>query len=346
MKKFYVIFILSLMSCTRASIIDSGKVRFEKPDRVVSVDADTTLSGDFHEVLNCLNIQIINDSILIVQDQVNETNTTHFKAYSTNSFDFMGAFIHNGRGSGEMISPRIVKVASSEENLYLGINSSPQAYCLDLEKTLYTKDVVMVDEHVLPVNAVDWTPLRDSARFTMNYENNEFVFNTIDNHGRITGKFNLLRGIDADRNATFLSLFLISGYNSGKVAIPMFFSPVICFLDTDSGEMNTVAVDKDYRKWQSVINHGLDMNTVQYYTGATASEKYVFAAYRKLPLGRLHEVGNGSSIHAFDWAGNFKYEIKVKENIEQMTFDSMTKHLYCIEKSEGKIIRYDMNGLL
>lgn len=346
MRGFYILSALLLLSCGRSSIIDSAAVKYEKPGKVVSLDADTTFSRDFHEVLNCLNLQIINDSILIIQDQVNETNTTHFKAYSTKSFEYLGALIHNGRGADEMLSPSIVKVVSSEEDLYLKTASSPNVYRLDVLNSLTSRHVMIAEEFVLPSNRVDWIPLRDSVHFIMNYEDREFVFHTVDDQGIKTGTFNVFEGIDAGRNATHLSLFMVSGNASGKVAIPMIFSPVLCMLDTDSGEMYTIAVDKGYRKWESVINRPLDLNTIQYYTGAAASEDYIFAAYRELPLGKLRETGYGSSIHVFDWDGKFIYDIKVKENIEQMTFDNRTKCLYCIEKTKGIVIRYNMNELI
>lgn len=346
MRNFYLFSALLLLSCGRSSIIDSVAVKYEVPEKVVSLDADPTFSGDFHEVLNCLNLQIINDTILIIQDQVNETNTAHFKAYSTKSFDFLGALMHNGRGEDEVLAPSIVKVVSSEDNLYLKTASSPNAYRLDILNSLTSRHAMIAEEFALPPNRVDWIPLRDSVHFIMNYENREFVFHAVDNKGITTGTFNLFEGIDADRNATHLSLFLVSGNASGKVAIPMIFSPVLCMLDTDSGEVYTIAVDKEYRKWESVINRPLNLNTIQYYTGAAASEDCIFAAYRELPLGKLHKTGYGSSIHVFDWDGKFIYDIKVKENIEQMTFDSRTGCLYCIEKADGIVIRYDMSGLI
>ena len=87
-------------------------------------------------------------------------------------------------------------------------------------------------------------------------------------------------------------------------------------------------------------------DTIQYYEGATSTPEYIFATYKDVPLSRLNERGQGTFVHVFDWEGNFIYNIEVSENIDNIAYDARTGHLYCHEKTEDRIVRYDMSGIL
>ncbi len=130
------------------------------------------------------------------------------------------------------------------------------------------------------------------------------------------------------------------------VAEIMLLFPQINIFDTDNGTVRSLAVNRAYRNWKSVISRQINLETTQYYVNAASGTDYIFAAYKGIPLEQIIKGGSGTSIHVFDWDGNFKYDIKVREDINYMTFDGRTKKLYCIEKQEGKIIRYDLSGLL
>ena len=131
------------------------------------------------------------------------------------------------------------------------------------------------------------------------------------------------------------------------VAEIMLLFPQINIFDTDNGTVRSLAVSRAYRNWKSVISRQINLETTtQYYVNAASGTDYIFAAYKGIPLEQIIKGGSGTSIHVFDWDGNFKYDIKVREDIDCMTFDGRTKKLYCIEKQEGKIIRYDLSGLL
>ena len=333
------------VSCERNSIIDVDYVRAEKPNNVVSVDIDTTFMCEFPEISDALDIQVIRDSIIIVHDKVSDANIFHFKAYSLDSFNFLGEFITNGRSSGEMISPHIAKMLPSENDLYISQTSIGKSYAVDVQKSIYSGNTFISEEYDLLPTTVDWLPLGDSLQLMLQYEQNEFVYQISGNTGESLHTYNLFDGIDASRYATYLSQYMIYNRNLDKVAISMIFFPQIAIIDLDGGRHISTAVDKSYKNWQSVLYDRLDMETIQYYTGITVSDEQIFAAYRKSQLGMLYESGNGSAIHVFDWDGKFKNDIRVKENIGQMAFDYRTKYLYCIEKSKGNIIRYDLKGL-
>ena len=90
----------------------------------------------------------------------------------------------------------------------------------------------------------------------------------------------------------------------------------------------------------------LDINTKQYYIGATCSREFVFASYKGISLGELIESAHGTRIHVLDWSGHFLCDICVEEDIRNMAFDSQRNHLYCIDNEKFTIVRYDLNEIV
>lgn len=334
-----------LVSCGRVSIINIDEVNLVKPDKVVTLDVDTNWVFDVPQIVNPNNLQIVQDSILIVQDQVSNSDIFHFKAFGLNPFKYVGSIIPNGRAEGEMISPHIAKMLPSEDYLYLSQNSSGDAFAVDVNTSLMIRNTHFIDEFDLLPSIVDWLPLDDSKAFALLYENNEFVCHVVDKEGETLRTFELFKSINASLHSTYLSQYMIYNRYLNKVAVPMIFFPQITILDIENEDYFSIAVDKEYRNWEAVISRRLDMNTIQYYTGLSASPDYLFAVYRKVPLGMLSK-SLGSSVHVFNWDGSLKYDIRVKENISQIAYDDFNNYLYCIDKVEGRIVRYNLETLL
>ena len=346
-KRYYLIPALLLVSsCNHQGIIDDAPVEVCKPDKVVSVDIDTTLHYTFPEVLNAFRVQIVKDSILVFQEHTSGNNSCYFKAYSTNNFEYLGEFIRNGRGQGEMLRPHIVGCCSSEEYLNININSSEKAYSVDVEKTLESGNPAIVRSFDLPSGIIDWFPLEGNRQFTLQSEEGHLTIKVLDENGKTLNTFNYSHDISDENYTTYLSGVLTRNGKSGEVAEIMLLFPQINIFDTDNGTVRSLAVNRAYRNWKSVISRQINLETTQYYVNAASGTDYIFAAYKDVPLEQIIKGGGGTSIHVFDWDGNFKYDIKVREDIDCMTFDGRTKKLYCIEKQEGKIIRYDLSGLL
>jgi hypothetical protein len=342
----FIMIVFLVSSCSRTGIVNDVTVKLVKPDKVVSLEFDTTFRCAFPEVLDCFRIRIVNDTILVLQDQVSENNPYHFKAYSTNSFDYLGSFVRIGRGPGEMLHPHITQNNASEKYLSLNDNQLGQAYILDVIESIKAQKASTVKSFSLPSNIIDWLPMSGNGQFILVQENGEMVFHKKMDDVEVCKTFHLYGGIDGERCLTHFSGFILNNGITGEVAEVMAFFPQINIIDTYSENVHSIAVNKDYCRWESVINRMLDMDSKEYYAGATSTSDYIFAAYKGLPLCRLNDPGAGTSIHVFDWADNFLYDIRVSENIDYMTFDSRTKFLYCVAKPENCIVRYDMSGLL
>lgn len=136
--KYLILLIItsfSLTSCYRTGIIDGVKVEFVRPKRSVFIDSDTSVNDKFVELQHCHALKIVGDTLLVFQEQTNQSNPLHFKAYSTNTFEYLGAFAYHGRGPEEMVAPHIAK--SHANNAYLPISDNPvgKAYLVDVEKS-------------------------------------------------------------------------------------------------------------------------------------------------------------------------------------------------------------------
>lgn len=350
MKYFIRILLLFAMasfanSCHHAGLIEGATVKFASPEKVVSLSCDTTFRCSFPEVLHCSGIQIVNATVLVLQDQVSDSNPYHFKAYSTNTFAYMGSFIRNGRGPGEFIHPHIAKSSTQEKYLSINVNQAGKAYKLNVEESIKYRETAILRSYVLVPGTIDWLPLSDMRQFILRQENRKPLFQVIDNDDVVL-EFNLAGDIAGEQYVTCLSSLLVNNGNNGKVAECMIFMPFLNIFDTERGHACSIAVDKAYRKWERVLYSMSGPDTMQYYEGATSTSEYIFATYKGVPLSKLNERDQGTYIHVFDWDGNFICDIEVAENIDNIAYDARTGYLYCHEKTEDRIIRYDLSGIL
>lgn len=335
---------LLLMSCSGSGIMQDVKVKLSSPENVVSLVPDSTFHSTFSEVLNPLRLQIVDDTLLVVQEPVNAANTCHFKVYSLNDFSYLGAIAHNGRGPGEMISPYVVRNCSDTKCLNVIQNQTAEVYSINVSGTIKTGGTVVSYKRSLPVGTVDCLPLKDSCCLYLQSENGRLSIRTVGDDGVETCAFKYSEGCDDENHIPHLSSLFVGNPVKGEAAQIMMFFPQLNILDTEKGTLESIAVDKSYRNWSSITSGMIGMETTQYYMAATASQDYIFAVYKGMHLSELVKGGQGSSIHVFDWSGNFLYDIAVQENVADIAYDARTQNLYCIEKSEGRIIRYNFGG--
>lgn len=345
MKNGLIFLALTLLtvSCRNESIVENAEIRLVEPREIVSLTPDMTFSCDFSEVLHCLEMKIVKDTILVFQDHPSENSPYHFKAYSTNTFEYMGPFIRNGRGPGEIVFPHIHQDNSNPE--YLCISDGRMGYRVDVEASLESGVTSVADSMELPVNRIDWIPISESRYFSLQAEDGQIVMHIAENNGQVEQTFNFDKDISREDNMTHLSGVLLNDRNGGKIAEVMLFFPQINLFDTESGHVRTVAVDYG-KNMESATSGIISPDTIEYYENAISDTDYIFAVYKGIPLRRLNETGQNTDIHIFDWEGNFIYDIKVSENIDGMAYDARTGYLYCHEKAKDRIIRYNLSGIL
>lgn len=347
MKKllYIAIALLAVVSCIRTGLVSDVPAHLVKPQRVISLAPDTSLHCSFSEVLHAYWMQIVEDSILVLRVQPSHDDPYFFKAYSTKTFEFMGSFIQKGRGPGEMLSPHVVKSAAGGKTLYVNDNSVGKAYGIDVRKAIGNVKEYEY-EYEMPIGILDWIPATDTTQMLIQEDRNGYAMRFQTNDGKeikALYPYKAFRGMD---KVTYLSMLTGNDGNGGKLVSAMVSFPQITIIDAESHELKSIAVDKQYKNWKTVLNSQLGPESIQYYSGLSTTQDYIFATYLDVPIKNMAEDGHGSSIHVFDWDGNFLYDIRVKESIEEIVFENDSKCLYCIEKSEDKIIRYDLSQLL
>ena len=140
MKYFRLLFCLLLISlaisCGNDGFMRDAATKSVKPSDAVSLSADTTFHAAFPELLSPFHIYVVNDTLLVFQERVNESGASHLKAYSTETFQYLGASVRYGRGPGEVTNPHIAILDSGEKYLQMSVNSIGEAYSLDFESSL------------------------------------------------------------------------------------------------------------------------------------------------------------------------------------------------------------------
>ena len=269
--------------------------------------------------------------------------------FGINVYDIDGALLKHsdkvGRGPGELVQPHIAKSNTLERYLSVNVNQEGKAYKLDVDESIKSREAAVIYSYTLPAGILDWLPLPDARQFVLRQDNGELLFQVSDNDS-VVSEFNLGGNIEGGQFITYFSSFLVNDGDRGRVAECMIFFPQLNIFDTRNGQVQSIAVDKAYREWESTLNNMISPDTIQYYEGATSTPEYIFATYKDVPLSRLNERGQGTFVYVFDWEGNFIYNIEVSENIDNIAYDARTGHLYCHEKTEDRIVRYDMSGIL
>ena len=83
--------LLLAVSCGRSGLVDNVPAEYVVPEKTVSLDPEFRFAAA--EVLRCCGIQLVGDSLLVLQDRPSEDSPWYFKAYSTVSFDYIGSFV-------------------------------------------------------------------------------------------------------------------------------------------------------------------------------------------------------------------------------------------------------------
>ncbi len=340
---------LLLLSCCRGKgILDNVSVNLVKPEKVVSLVADTSHCIITKEMEQYQSIRIFCDTIIVLQKWVIDDDGYHFSAYSSNSLQYLGSFARKGRGPEEILDPYVIITNSVESNLNFQTNGFlEETYAIDVAETLQSGHIVYAHHDTLPSSTImQWTPLPECRHFVLSEESGRLVKKTIGSQGEVLNTFLYDSEIADRRYMTYLSSIFVRNEESGKVAEIMLCLPQINLFDTSSGEAQSIAVNTDFRKWSSNSKRMLDMNSIQYFEEAAASSGFIIVTYKGVPFEKLISGCQGTSIQIFDWNGNFKYDIRVSEDISKIAFDSKNKYLYCVERSEERLVRYNLSHLI
>lgn len=337
---------LILFSCSSSNVLEESECKLATPYETLELSADNTFAPSLMEVSGAHRVQIVCDSIMVIEEKTPNAGDFIYKAYSLNSWEFLGGFVRKGRGPGELLTPHLVRGHSDGQFLNLNDNGEGYAYSIDVPESIRTGGAVFADKRSLPSGIVDYTPVSESVQFSLVLKDGELFYQVSQSGGDVISEFHPYRDIDGNTYVTRLSQIFLHTETENKVTSIMLDFPQINIFDIAKGVVYSTAVNKEYLNWRSILNHPIDLNPVQYYVGAAASKEYIFASYVACPLENIIKGDYSTSIHIFDWDGNWLYNVSVNEKIEAMTYDSEDHYLYAIDKVEDRLVRYDFRDLL
>lgn len=354
---FYVYAVLSLCSCSSTNLVKDAPIDYKKAERTLSVDKDSAFVQNFPQTLTCTDINVFNDSVMLLYDMVgNNGNNRFFKAYSLNDYSYIGEYICHGRGPDELLMPdlsgKVRDVAGGTIYGYIYDGMHGKSYRFDMNGHDGEKGCLLQVISELPPNTVYAFPYRDSLQLIMDIEDDKVLYHILDRQSDYSKTFNLFPDdISASRSISGLSNCVVINNSMGVAAMLMLAIPQVNFLNLQDGSVRSTAVDKRYKNWKDIIIPENDINALmeseRYYIDAASTENHIIAIYADKTIEQnIKGDGPAPHIHIFDWNGAFLYDIAVNENITRIDYDSVRRYLYGVDVSAGQIYRYDLSGIL
>ena len=343
-----VLFILAILttSCKDFVYVGDAKVEVESPECVACVTRDLTFPGYFREVQDPADLQIVSDSLLVIQDHASTMDPKElcFKVYSCRTFEYLGSFVRVGRGPNEVLSPEIAHVGPGEDFLY--IIDRERVFWLDVPNIMSGQTEALTIDGRLPKDTFLGFVMPGVGTLALKVEKNEMVVHVLDSEGEGVMMLHPYAGIRIDFTQTKMSSLAVTDRESGKAAVFMVCLPMMTLLDTKKGTAWSYASDRSIRNWHSVLKAPFGPSSIQYYSGAACGGGLLLALYNGCSIAELAGNNVGGHIHIFDWTGRFLYDLCVQEDIWRLAYDSLSHALYGLERSTGKIIRYDLTDIL
>ena len=358
MKKYLCCIIIVISACGTDNIVENARIEYVKSRQTVMLERDSSFTHDFSQVLSCVDVITVADSVLLLYDRiVQDGNTRFYKAYSLEDYSFLGEYVSYGRGPGEFLSPDMSgEYRSEEENrvfAYIFDIMLCQSYGFDLYESIAERQIIVKKISDWPSNILYAAPYRDSLHFIMDIEKDRLLCHLANSRSVKLQSYNLYNeDVSAERSLSQLSNCVNINHEKGIVALAMIGIPQINFLNLRDGRIHSVAVDRQYRNWRKLISAAYNMKLLldskEYYTNTVSTSEYVIALYTDMTIGDIiNRTGwHSPHIHIFNWDGKLMYDFAISENITKLAYDKSRKMLYGLDVNESRIYRYDLADIL
>ena len=279
------------------------------------------LKGD---CLDLAGISFVYDSILVMRFVEREEG--HFSAYSLNTGECLGDYIYTGRGPKEMLSVRYEGQWESRDDsvwMYLYDLTGQQKFCaFNLTEAVCGDDIVLRSlGKVLP---------------------NTLSAYRLDVYGSVSGTWVIYPEVTSNYFSIMTLKSAISP-DGGKVASFLVAAPIFDILDLESGEhrsfthVSDPGFKEDFEHFKSTGLFPPSVN--QGYIPKVIGEYILCPQYDD---DTIDYVKDGRMLYLFDWDGNLKWELHMKEVVNGFVIDQPNKLLYC-STEDGVIYRYDLS---
>ena len=299
------------------------------------------LKGD---CLDLAGISFVYDSILVMRFVEREEG--HFSAYSLNTGECLGDYIYTGRGPKEMLSVRYEGQWESRDDsvwMYLYDLTGQQKFCaFNLTEAVCGDDIVLRSLGKVLPNTLSAYRLNDSTNLFRRITDNRIVYQTADVYGSVSGTWVIYPEVTSNYFSIMTLKSAISP-DGGKVASFLVAAPIFDILDLESGEhrsfthVSDPGFKEDFEHFKSTGLFPPSVN--QGYNPKVVGEYILCPQYDDDTIDYLND---GRMLYLFDWDGNLKWELHMKEVVNGFVIDQPNKLLYC-PTEEGVIYRYDLS---
>ena len=341
------------VSCGRNNFIEGVPVETVRAGQVLSLDRDTLFTCDFSECLQCVDLSVESDSVLVLREMENSSpDFRYFKCWSLTDFSYLGGYVFHGRGPGEVLMPDFIGgfVSGEGTRKVSGIAdiSLKKVFSVDFPLSAVSGEAVIRQTGRLPSNTMYVRPYGEARLYVECVDNDRLVCRLTDMDCNILKDFEVYGDIPAMSCAARLSHCLVVNQEKGLVASLMISLPQINILDLESGNISSYASGEEFRDWKEIIrpvNPNTAMDMKEYYLNADSSNDYIFALYAGVSRAEL-DGRDDTHLHVYDWSGRFLYDITLSEVIDAISFDEKTEMLYALDRNANRIYRYDMSELI
>lgn len=349
---FIFVVIVLCCSCGRGNIIRDVPVRLVSPERTGLLESDPAFDFDFPECSYCVDIGVTNDTVLLLQDYIMDSDSgTFYKAYSLKDYSYLGDALMKGRGANEALWPiyngDFISPETGKAYCHIEDDMLDNVFLLDLEKSLAEGRTVLHPYTQLSGDVMYVYPYLDTLQYLSDIENNRVYSHIIDSKGNKLKSLLLYEDVPAMQNVPMLCCNNTINPEDGRIAMLMLSLPQVNILDFRTDEVKSVAVDRAYRHWRDIVYlEGPESltNSIAYYRGAISTSEYIIGLYKCELRGSQEE--KDVHLHVFDWDGDFLYDLTIREPLDWVTYDKRTGYLYGLDKSAAEIYRYDLSGIL
>ena len=194
---------------------------------------------------------------------------------------------------------------------------------------------------VLP-NTLSAYRLDDSTNLFRRITDNRIVYQTADVYGSVSGTWVIYPEVTSNYFSIMTLKSAISP-DGGKVASFLVAAPIFDILDLESGEhrsfthVSDPGFKEDFEHFKSTGLFPPSVN--QGYNPKVVGEYILCPQYDDDTIDYLND---GRMLYLFDWDGNLKWELHMKEVVNGFVIDQPNKLLYC-STEDGVIYRYDLS---
>lgn len=319
---------------------------FDCPVRMVIPEKECVLSGEEvvfegEPVIQVVSMCVV-DSLLVVEAIAGE-GVGMLHLYDLKNSCYIGDFLKKGRGPGELLNPSSI-AADGDGNVYMIDLSLFDSFKVNIGESIETGKTSLAKLCDMPGHTLKALLYKDSLQFIEYIKPDCMAGALVDPDGAIVKEIPLYPDVDAFMCFSQLSSGFAHFPNTGLVAMTMCVIPQVNFIDMDSGERFTVALNKDYRQWEKII--GRSSGNTMYYVDATASEDNLFALYYGAQTEDWMQNEYSAHLHVFDKEGNFLCDVALAERIiKTMAYDPEMNCIYGVDE-EDRIYRYDLSDVI